>query len=166
MIELVDQPRLISQIASLERRTARGGRDSIDHPPNGHDDLANVVAGVASMFTNTSRYITDLSWVDGDGPVDLHRRGAIGVQPVRDDEEACDEDQGDATARSARSMTATSCRTARRSMVALPFMDARRGMIHDGNGGPVGQRPGFLFSDNEADDQARRGCLSGIRRNG
>ena len=37
-------------------------------------------------------------------------------------------------------------------------------MIHDGNGDPVGQRPGFLFSDNEADDQARRGCLSGIRR--
>ena len=63
MIELVDQPRLISQIAALERRTARGGRDSIDHPPNGHDDLANVVAGVASMFSNASRYITDLSWV-------------------------------------------------------------------------------------------------------
>ena len=74
MIELVDEPRLISQIASLERRTARGGRDCIDHPPNGHDDLANVVAGVASMFTSTSRYITDLSWVDGDGPVDLNAR--------------------------------------------------------------------------------------------
>ena len=27
-------------------------------------------------------------------------------------------------------------------------------MIHDGNGGPVGQRPGFLVRDNEADDQA------------
>jgi hypothetical protein len=63
MIELVDSQRMISQIASLERRTARGGRDSIDHPPNGHDDLANVVAGVASMFTSASRYITDLSWV-------------------------------------------------------------------------------------------------------
>ena len=61
MIELVDAPRMISQIAALERRTARGGRDSIDHPPNGHDDLANVVAGVASMFTNASRYITDLT---------------------------------------------------------------------------------------------------------
>jgi hypothetical protein len=24
----------------LERRTSRGGRDSIDHPPGGHDDLA------------------------------------------------------------------------------------------------------------------------------
>ena len=60
MIDLVDVPRLISQIASLERRTARGGRDSIDHPPNGHDDCANAIAGVASMFMSTSRYITDL----------------------------------------------------------------------------------------------------------
>ena len=39
-------------------------------------------------------------------------------------------------------------------MVPLTMMDARRGMIHDGNGGPVGQRPGFLVRDNEADDQA------------
>jgi hypothetical protein len=46
MVELVDQLRLIQQIVGLERRTARGGRDSIDHGPNGHDDLANVVAGV------------------------------------------------------------------------------------------------------------------------
>ena len=35
-------------------------------------------------------------------------------------------------------------------MVPLSFMDARRGMIHDGSGGPAGQRPGFLVSDNEA----------------
>jgi len=27
-------------------------------------------------------------------------------------------------------------------------------MIHDGNGGPVGQRPGFLVRDNAAEDQA------------
>jgi hypothetical protein len=43
--ELLDQPRIIGQICSLERRTARSGRDSIDHPPGQHDDLANVVAG-------------------------------------------------------------------------------------------------------------------------
>lgn len=45
-VELLDDPKLISQILNLERRTARGGRDSIDHPPGGHDDLANVAAGV------------------------------------------------------------------------------------------------------------------------
>jgi hypothetical protein len=36
---------LVAQLCSLERRTTRGGRDSIDHPPSGHDDLANAVAG-------------------------------------------------------------------------------------------------------------------------
>ena len=45
-IELLDHPRMVSQMLGLERRTARGGRDSIDHGPQGHDDLANVVAGV------------------------------------------------------------------------------------------------------------------------
>jgi hypothetical protein len=42
---LLDHPRLISQLCSLERRTSRGGRDSIDHAPGAHDDLANAVAG-------------------------------------------------------------------------------------------------------------------------
>ena len=33
--ELLDLPRLQSQLQGLERRTARGGRDSIDHGPGG-----------------------------------------------------------------------------------------------------------------------------------
>ena len=45
-VELLDLPRLSAQLAGLERRTARSGRDSIDHVPGGHDDLANAVAGV------------------------------------------------------------------------------------------------------------------------
>jgi hypothetical protein len=44
-VDLLDNARMITQLLSLERRTARGGRDSIDHPPGGHDDLANAVAG-------------------------------------------------------------------------------------------------------------------------
>jgi hypothetical protein len=35
-IRLVDNARLVNQIAALERRTSRGGKDSIDHPPNAH----------------------------------------------------------------------------------------------------------------------------------
>jgi hypothetical protein len=42
---LLDNPRLIAQFCGLERRTARGGRDSIDHKPGGKDDLANACAG-------------------------------------------------------------------------------------------------------------------------
>jgi len=38
----------------LERRTARGGRDSVDHPPNAHDDVANGAAG-ALLMASTGR---------------------------------------------------------------------------------------------------------------
>jgi hypothetical protein len=44
-VELLDNRKLITQLASLERRTARSGKDSIDHPPNGHDDVANSACG-------------------------------------------------------------------------------------------------------------------------
>ena len=44
-IELLDHPRLINQVCNLERRTARSGRDSIEHAPGLHDDLANAAAG-------------------------------------------------------------------------------------------------------------------------
>jgi hypothetical protein len=46
--ELLDHAKLISQLTALERRTARGGRDSIDYPPGAHDDIANAAAGVAA----------------------------------------------------------------------------------------------------------------------
>ena len=44
-IELLDHSRLFAQLVSLERRTARGGRDTIDHPPQAKDDIANAVCG-------------------------------------------------------------------------------------------------------------------------
>jgi len=43
--ELLDNKKMINQIVNLERRTARSGKDSIDHPPGGFDDLSNVAAG-------------------------------------------------------------------------------------------------------------------------
>lgn len=48
--DLLDQAVIVNQIVSLERRVARGGRESIDHAPNAHDDVANAVAGVLSMI--------------------------------------------------------------------------------------------------------------------
>jgi hypothetical protein len=50
--ELLDVPRLVSQLCGLERRTARGGRDSVDHAPGAHDDVANSVAGAVVSVTN------------------------------------------------------------------------------------------------------------------
>jgi hypothetical protein len=51
-ILLPDNPRLVNQLAGLERRTSRGGKDTIDHSPGAHDDIANVVAGVAHCAVN------------------------------------------------------------------------------------------------------------------
>ena len=45
-VALLDNVKLVTQLVSLERRTARGGKDSIDHPPGGHDDVVNAAAGV------------------------------------------------------------------------------------------------------------------------
>ena len=65
--------RLARFFVGLERRTARGGRDSIDHAPGAHDDVANAVAGLVDvLITSKSGYDSSLSWVcgpyDDDGP--------------------------------------------------------------------------------------------------
>lgn len=44
-VKLLDHERMKVQLCALERRTSRGGRDSIDHPPGGHDDVANAAVG-------------------------------------------------------------------------------------------------------------------------
>jgi hypothetical protein len=44
-VQLLDLPRLFGQLVGLERKTTRGGRDSIAHAPGSHDDVANVVCG-------------------------------------------------------------------------------------------------------------------------
>jgi hypothetical protein len=51
-IVLPKSERLVNQLAGLERRTARSGKDSIDHGPGGHDDLANAVAGAADLVAS------------------------------------------------------------------------------------------------------------------
>ena len=56
-VELLDNTRLIAQLCSLERRTARGGRDTIDHPAGAHDDIANAAAGALVMVGSRRRAI-------------------------------------------------------------------------------------------------------------
>ena len=58
-VELLDNPRLISQLLDLERRTGWGGRDSIDHPPNGgaRDDLINSAAGALLAAAAPKKWI-------------------------------------------------------------------------------------------------------------
>jgi hypothetical protein len=58
-IRLLDHPRLVSQLCSLERRTSRGyGKDSIDHPLGLHDDLANSCCGaLTTAQARRSNYV-------------------------------------------------------------------------------------------------------------
>jgi hypothetical protein len=55
-VELPNDKRLIAQLCGLERRTTRGGRDSIDHGPGGHDNLINSVAGALVLAQSSGIY--------------------------------------------------------------------------------------------------------------
>lgn len=47
--------KMVRQMIGLERRTGRSGRDTIDHSPGAHDDLANAAAGVVAVLAGTAR---------------------------------------------------------------------------------------------------------------
>ena len=40
------------ELMQLERRTSRSGRDSVDHPPGGHDDHANAACGCLALLAS------------------------------------------------------------------------------------------------------------------
>jgi hypothetical protein len=48
-VELLDNRRLVGQLANLERRTRTGGKDLVDHPVGMHDDVANGAAGACVL---------------------------------------------------------------------------------------------------------------------
>ncbi len=69
-VVLLDNRRLRAQLERLERRTWRGGKDSVDHPPKGRDDLANAAAGALVEALATA----------GDGEVHLWFAGEGGFE--------------------------------------------------------------------------------------
>jgi hypothetical protein len=87
MVQLLDNPALIAQLCNLERSTARGGRDSIDHPRGQHDDVCNSAMG-AILLANTAdqrrvRYffhsLDGTTYGDhGDGGVIIREGGSAG----------------------------------------------------------------------------------------
>jgi hypothetical protein len=84
LITLPRNDRLVSQIVSLERRVSPVGKDTITHPPNGHDDLANAVAGAANLSQYPGFDFTG-AWVSGpEKPREEHQprtqsRGFYGI---------------------------------------------------------------------------------------
>ena len=74
-VALLDKPRLRNQLLNLERKSI-GGRDSIDHPRNAHDDVANAACGLLVYLSEKgiknhgtamrSGHLINLSWPSGD----------------------------------------------------------------------------------------------------
>lgn len=78
-VELLDVPKLTAQLVGLERRVARGGRDSIDHAPGGHDDVVNAVAGALVLVqTGAARPALIARWA-GSGPVAAAEQPTAGL---------------------------------------------------------------------------------------
>ncbi|MET4483032.1 hypothetical protein [Bradyrhizobium sp. F1.13.3] len=62
-IELLDHSRLIAQLCALERRSARSGKDSVDHPRNGRDDVINAAALALVAAALTSQGSAE-NWIE------------------------------------------------------------------------------------------------------
>jgi hypothetical protein len=78
-VELLDTPRLLTQLGSLERRTARGGRDTIDHGLGGHDDVANATAGALVLAAEPATpLVPSISIEPGPGAYSARRAGIFG----------------------------------------------------------------------------------------
>ncbi|MBU1222308.1 MAG: hypothetical protein KKA22_04015 [Gammaproteobacteria bacterium] len=67
-VQLLDQRQLLTELRQLERRTG-SGKDRIDHPPRGHDDLANAACG-ALWLASRRRAEVDMSDAQVDTPED------------------------------------------------------------------------------------------------
>ena len=48
-VRMPNNRRIRQQLVTLERRVSRAGKDSVDHSPGAHDDLANAVAGALCL---------------------------------------------------------------------------------------------------------------------
>jgi hypothetical protein len=59
-VTLLDNQRMVAQFVGLERRTSRAGKDTVDHAPGSHDDLANSVAGAIVLAAGEN--VDVLAW--------------------------------------------------------------------------------------------------------
>ena len=87
-VALLDHRKLINQLCGLERRTARSGRDSIDHAPGGHDDVANAVAGalVLAYAGGASLWERERLLINGGpAPLPVHPAMIFAVVIIGDD---------------------------------------------------------------------------------
>jgi hypothetical protein len=59
-VELLDSKSMVAQFCGLKRRVHLGGREAIDHPSDGHDDVCLVAAGAAVYADRMRRPVEDV----------------------------------------------------------------------------------------------------------
>jgi hypothetical protein len=56
-VSLPNHARLLRELTLLERRTARSGKDTVDHPARGSDDIANAACGSLYLLAKPSAFV-------------------------------------------------------------------------------------------------------------
>lgn len=79
-VDLLDHKKLRAQLLGLERRTARSGKDSIDHAPGAHDDVVNAVAGVLHGLLASTSHAQDYGFFGSGATSESGRYWAWGTQ--------------------------------------------------------------------------------------
>lgn len=65
IINLPNDQNLLTELRQLERRTRSGGKDTVDHPPRGHDDAANAACGAILLAAEADIEITPDMYLTG-----------------------------------------------------------------------------------------------------
>ena len=79
-VELLNHPRLAKQLASLERRKGRQGKDSVDAPPRQHEDVANAACGALALVGLTRPQFIQNARFQGYAPPTQNPPGSISVR--------------------------------------------------------------------------------------
>jgi hypothetical protein len=74
-VQMLDHAKAIDQLCALRRRVGQGVQEKIVHPRNGHDDLANSVAGVLWRLSPIER---EVAWDYGNVGVVSQPRQYVG----------------------------------------------------------------------------------------
>jgi hypothetical protein len=78
LVRLPDHARLVRELRLLERQVHRSGRDTVNHPRNGHDDHANAVCGVINLIVQAARAASRVPSIHV--PIDFSR-SSLGPMP-------------------------------------------------------------------------------------
>jgi hypothetical protein len=63
-VKLLNNQRMVDQLCALRRKVGQGGRESVDHPRNQHDDLANAACGLLWRLSPSGPASSAENWLE------------------------------------------------------------------------------------------------------